>query len=86
MTSHFTWFHFCPRGRVEVGGAGLILALEGRTAAEQDEEQAEEVEEQEQNVPPPTAVPSVGTEVPPPGSRDVVVDTGNVGIWEGSSG
>lgn len=43
LTSH--WFHFCPRGRVEVGGVGCILALEGRAAVEQEEEEVEEGEE-----------------------------------------
>lgn len=45
----------------------------------------EEGEEHEQNVPPVAAVLSVGAVLPLPGSRDVVVETGDVGIWEGSS-
>lgn len=62
------------------------MALEGRAAVEQEEEEVEEDEEQGQNVPPVAAVLSVGTAVPPPGNRGVAVDTGDVGIWEGSSG
>lgn len=64
------------------------MALEGRAAVEQEEEEVEEDEdeEQEQNVPPVAAVLSVGAVVPLPGSRGVAVDTGGVGIWEGSSG
>lgn len=46
----------------------------------------EEDEEQEQNVPPVAAVLSVVAVAPLPGSRDAAVDTGDVGIWEGSSG
>lgn len=46
----------------------------------------EQDEEQEQNVPPVAAVLSVGAVVSLPGSRDAPVDTGEVGIWEGSSG
>lgn len=46
----------------------------------------EEDEEQEQNVPPVAAVLSVGAEVQLAGSRGAAVDTGDVGIWEGSSG
>lgn len=48
----------------------------------------EEGEEQEQNAPPAAAAAalSVGAAVPLPGSIDVAVDTGDVGIWEGSSG
>lgn len=52
------------------------MALEGIAAVEQEEEEVEEDEEQEQNVPPAAAALSV----------DAVVDTGDVGIWEGSSG
>lgn len=62
------------------------MALEGRAAVEQEEEEVEEDEEEEQNVPPVVAVLSVGTVVPLPGSRGVTTDTGDVGIWEGSSG
>lgn len=62
------------------------MALEGRAAVEQEEEQVEQDEEQEQNVPPVAAVLSVGAVVSLPGSRDAPVDTGEVGIWEGSSG
>lgn len=62
------------------------MALEGRAAAEQEEEEVEEDEEQEQNVPPVAAVLSVGAVVLLPGSRGPAVDTGDVGIWEGSSG
>lgn len=62
------------------------MALEGRAAVEQEEEQVEEDEEQEQNVPPVAAVLSVVAVAPLPGSRDAAVDTGDVGIWEGSSG
>lgn len=63
------------------------MALEGRAAVEQEEEeQVEEDEEQEQKVPPVAALLSVGALVPLPGSRDAAVDTGDVGIWEGSSG
>lgn len=62
------------------------MALVGRAAVEQDEEQVEEGEEQEQNAPPAAAALSVGAAVPLPGSKDVAVDTGDVGIWEGSSG
>ncbi len=62
------------------------MALEGRAAVEQEEEEVEEDEEQEQNVPSVAAVLSVGAVVPLPGSRGVAVDTGEVGIWEGSSG
>lgn len=43
----------------------------------------EEDEEHEQKAPPVAAVLSVGAVVP---HRDVAVDTGDVGIWEGSSG
>lgn len=47
----------------------------------------EEGEEQEQNAPAAAAAAlSVGAAVPLPGSKDVAVDTGDVGIWEGSSG
>ena len=63
------------------------MALEGRAAVEQEEEEVEEDEEQEQNVPPvAAAVLSAGALVPLPGSRGAAVDTGDVGIWEGSSG
>lgn len=62
------------------------MALEGRAAVEQEGEEVEEGEGQEQNVPPVAAVLSVGAVVPLPGSRDGAVDTGDVGIWEGSSG
>lgn len=62
------------------------MALEGRAAVEQEEEEVEEGEGQGQNVPPVAAVLSVGAVVPLPGSRDAAVDTGDVGIWEGSSG
>lgn len=62
------------------------MALEGIAAVEQEEEEVEEDEEQEQNVPPVAAVLSVGVVVQLVGSRGAAVDTGDVGIWEGSSG
>lgn len=62
------------------------MALEGRAAVEQEEEEVEEDEEQEENVPPVAAVLSVGAVVPLACTRGVAVDTGDVGIWEGSSG
>ena len=62
------------------------MALEGRAAVEQDDEQVEEDDEQEQNAPPSPAVLSVDTVVPLPVSRDIDVDTGDAGAWEGSSG
>lgn len=60
------------------------MALEGRAAVEQEEEEVEEVAEQGQNAPPVAAVLSLAAAVP--GSRDATMDTGGVGIWEGSSG
>lgn len=62
------------------------MALEGRAAVEQDDEQVEEDEEQEQNAASVVVVVSMGATVPLPGSRDVAVDFGDNGIWEGSSG
>lgn len=79
-----------------MGVAWCILALEGRAAVEHEEEEVEEDEEDELNVPPAAsvvavalavaAVLSVVAVVPLPGSRDAAVDTGDEGIWEGSSG
>lgn len=67
------------------------MALEGRAAVEQEEEEVEEEEEHELNVPPAAAaavaaVVSVGPVMPLLGSSDAAVDTGDEGIWEGSSG
>lgn len=62
------------------------MALEGRAAIEQVGEQVEDDGEQEQKGPAVVAVLSLGTVVPLPGSRDVVVDPGDVGVWEGSKG
>lgn len=69
-----------------MGVVGGILALEGRAAVEQEEEQAEDEEDEGQNVPPVAALLSVGAVLPLPGSRDAAMDTGDVGFWEGSSG
>lgn len=62
------------------------MALEGRAAVEQEEDEVEEDEEEEQKVPPAVAMLSVGIVAPLPGGRGVTTDTGDVGIWEGSSG
>lgn len=72
-----------------MGVAGCILALEGRAAVEHEEEEVEEDEEEELNVPSAAAVAAVLSVVAVvllPGSRDAAVDTGDEGIWEGSSG
>lgn len=68
-----------------MGFVGGILALEGRAAVEQEEEHVEDEEEQEQNVPPVAALLSAAAAVTLPGGGVAAMDTGDVGIWEGSS-
>lgn len=62
------------------------MALEGRAAIGQVGEQVDDDKEQEQNGPAVEAVLSFDTVVPLSGSRDVVVDPGDVGVWESSKG
>lgn len=62
------------------------MALEGRAAVEQVDEEEEEDEEVEQNVPAAAAAPSVGKAVSLPDSRGATRDTGDAGIWEGGGG